>query len=173
MAADSALEQTRQQGRGRYQARRSSGRCAGFPFSPDALEGGGVDDGGHGGLDPFRWWTVGVGLGVADVSEIVAHIDRIGQQGVRLVDVPRLAPHQQPLLGQMLGDLLAAHRTALAAVQVEVISHAHNPRLRFMDGELLFMTAPTACNVGDDSLITKGRAGAVEEPLPCVLLHAA
>ncbi|HUW36287.1 MAG TPA: hypothetical protein VMV91_03055 [Rhodocyclaceae bacterium] len=89
------------------------------------------------------------------------------------LDFPGLAAHQQPLLGEMLADFLAAHLAAFVAVQIEVIRHAHDPRLRLVDDQLLFLAATAAGNVGDQRLIAKGRTGAIEEALPRVLLHGA
>ncbi|MEO7621558.1 MAG: hypothetical protein ABIS30_00710 [Gallionella sp.] len=86
---------------------------------------------------------------------------------------PRLAAHEQTFFCEVHCYFFATHLAALIAVQVEVISYAHNPRFGFIDGEFLFVTTSAACNIGDDGLIAEGRTRTIEEALPCVFFHAA
>nr|WP_220635379.1 hypothetical protein [Georgfuchsia toluolica] len=92
---------------------------------------------------------------------------------MNLLNAPGFAAHQQPLVGQMLGNFLAAHHAPLMAEQIEVIGHAHDACFGFVDFQPLLLAATTAGYISSYCLVAKGRAGTIEESLPGVFLHGA
>ena len=113
------------------------------------------------------------GLAISDVELMFAQVAAATQYSVNFLDTPRHAAHQVAALCQMFDDLFDAERSALIAVQIEVVDLANNQGFARFDFQALLFSAPTPGNIRGDGFEAKRWARSTKKALPDVLTHGA
>ncbi|MDI1325602.1 MAG: hypothetical protein PSV23_02270 [Brevundimonas sp.] len=112
-----------------------------------------------------------LGLVVAGIEPVLAHVGRPGQDLMHGADSPASAvAGPDVLIVQARGDGLEPHRSALPVTgQRPTVDGAHDLGLERIDLQLLLGLGPAL--LGGDDAVPNRRAGAVPEALPGVLFH--